>query len=359
LSIVEVETYATRDVALVRVRTDDGGEGWGQTAPYNADITAEVLHRQVAPHALGADVDDPPPILEREHKFPGSYLCRALGGLDTAIWDLRAKREGKSVCELLDGTLRPLRAYGSSMRRDIEPSAEATRLAELRDAFGFDAFKVRVGRECGHDEDEWPGRTEALLPAVRRALGDDVSLLVDANSCYTPAKAIEVGQLLESYGVVHFEEPCPYWELEWTAEVAAALALDVAGGEQDVWLPTWRRMFELHAVDIAQPDVCYVGGFTRALEVARLANVPVVPHSANLTLVTVFALHLMCVIPNAGPYVELSIEPDEYYPWQRGIYEPELVVREGHVDVPRGPGWGVEIRGDWLSRAERRRTGSP
>src|SRR5205807_9749444 len=128
-----------------------------------------------------------------------------------------------------------------------------------------------VGRENGHDEDEWPGRTEELVPAVRAALGDEATLLVDANGCYTPRRAIEVGRMLEAHGVVHFEEPCPYWELERTAEVAAALDLDVTGGEQDCLLPTWRRMFELHAVDVAQPDVCYVCGFPRALRVAAMA----------------------------------------------------------------------------------------
>ena len=363
--IEAIETYATEEVALVRIRTDDGGEGWGQVAPYNADITAQVLHRQVAPHALGADARDTSSllttILERELKFPGSYLARAIGGVDTALWDLRGKAEGKSVCELLGGTPRPFPAYASSMRRDIEPVEEARRLARLREEHGFDAFKVRVGRECGHDADEWPGRTEALLPAVRDALGDDVALLVDANRAYTPRKAIEVGRLLESYGVVHFEEPCPYWELEWTAEVARTLDLDVAGGEQDCLLTTWRRMIELRAVDVVQPDVCYLGGLTRTLEVATLAEaagIPVVPHSANLTLVTVFALHLMGAIANAGPYVELSIEPDEYYPWQSGIFEPALVARDGCVDIPADPGWGVEIRPDWLAGAFRQETGS-
>ena len=185
------------------------------------------------------------------------------------------------------------------------------------------------------------------MPAVRGALGDEATLLVDANSCYTPARAIEVGRMLEAHGVVHFEEPCPYWELEWTAEVAAALDLDVTGGEQDCLMPTWRRMFELRAVDVAQPDVCYVGGLTRTLRVAAMAEaagLPVVPHSANLTLVTVFSLHLMGAIANAGPYVEYSIEPDSYYPWQRGLFEPELVVKDGAAQIPPGPGWGVEIR---------------
>ena len=89
----------------------------------------------------------------------------------------------------------------------------------MRDEHGHTAFKFRIGKECGHDEDEWPGRTEAIVSAVRRALGDDAVLMVDANSGYTPPKAIEVGRMLEGLGVSHFEEPCPYWELEWTREV--------------------------------------------------------------------------------------------------------------------------------------------
>jgi L-alanine-DL-glutamate epimerase-like enolase superfamily enzyme len=360
-AISSIETFATRDVALVRVRTESGDEGWGQVAPYNADLTALVLHRQVAPHALGRDAGDPEgletAVLEGEHKFPGSYVCRALGGLDTALWDLLGRRAGASVCELLGGEPRPFSVYASSMRRDIAPEDEAERLVRLRDDHGYRAFKVRVGSECGHDRDEWPGRTEELVPAIRGVLGDDATILVDANSCYTPARAIEVGRMLEAHGVGHFEEPCPYWELEWTAEVAAALDLDVAGGEQDCLVPTWRRMIELRAVDVVQPDVCYVGGMSRALRVAGLAaeaGLRVVPHSANLTLVTVFALHLMGAVENAGPYVELSIEPDDYYPWQRGIFEPELVVEDGAVRIPSGPGWGVEIRSDWLARAEHR-----
>ena len=361
MKITRIETFANEFVALVRVCADDGAEGWGQVAPYHADITAQVVHRQIAPHALGASALDIDGLVARipelEHKFPGSYLYRALAGLDTALWDLRGKVEGKSVCELLGGTPRALPVYASSMRRDIAPAEEAERLARLQDAEGHTAFKIRVGKECGHDEDEWPGRSEAVVAAVREAVGDDAALLVDANSCYTPARAIEVGRMLEGYGVCHFEEPCPYWELEWTAEVAGALDLDVAGGEQDCMIPQWRRMLELRAVDVVQPDVCYLGGLSRTLEVARLAQeagLPCTPHSANLSLVTVFTLHLMGAIENAGPYVELSIEPTAYYPWQVGLYEPAPVVRDGKVEVPDGPGWGVEINPAWLASAEHR-----
>ena len=356
MRIHSIETFATRQVAIVRVRTDDGAEGFGQTAPFNADLTAQVIHRQVAPHALGQDAADidglADRVIEAEYKFPWSYVCRALSGVETALWDLRGKLEGRGVCELLGGTPRPMRVYGSSMRRDITPEEEADRLVRLRDERGFRGFKVRIGSRAGHDRDQWPGRTEALIPAVRRAIGDDVTLLADANSCYTPAKAIEVGRLLEDHGVGHFEEPCPYWELEWTAEVAAALDVPVAGGEQDNCLAQWRRMIAMKAVDIVQPDVCYVGGLSRALRVAQMAEkrgLPCVPHSANLSMVTVFTLHMMAAIPNAGPHIEFSIEPRS---WTEGLYAPSLKVVDGRVPVPDGPGWGASVRDDWLQSAD-------
>jgi L-alanine-DL-glutamate epimerase-like enolase superfamily enzyme len=359
MRITGIETFSTRDVGLLRVRTDAGAEGWGQVSPYNADITALIVHRQIAPHALGRSALDVEGLVDliadREHKFPGSYLCRALAGLDTALWDLRGKLEGKSVCELLGGEPRSLRVYASSMRRDITPEAEADRLARLRDRYGYDAFKIRIGSECGHDRDEWPGRAEAIVPAVQKALGSDAALLVDANSCYSPGKAIEIGRMLEDYGVCHFEEPCPYWELEWTKEVADALDVPVTGGEQDCDLPTWRRMIGMRAVDVVQPDVCYLGGLTRTLRVvamAQAAGLPVTPHSANLSLVTVFTLHMMGAIVGAGPYVEFSIEGADYYPWQDGIFTPALAVRDGKVRIPDGPGWGVEIEPAWFARAK-------
>lgn len=360
MRIESIETFSTRFVSVVRVATDDGAIGWGQVAPYNADITATVLHRQIAPWALGADAADIDALVdripEREHKFPGSYLYRALGGLETALWDLRGRLEGRSVCALLGGSGGTLRAYASSMKRDITPEEEAERLLRLRDAHGFDAFKFRVGAECGRDVDEWPGRTEAIVPEIRRALGDDASLLVDANSGFSPSRAIEVGRLLEAHGVEHYEEPCPYWELEQTRQVAEALAIPVTGGEQDCELPTWRRMIEMRAVDVVQPDICYLGGLTRTLRVVAMAagaGLPCTPHSANLTMVTLFTMHLLGAIPNAGRYLELSIEGPDYYPWQEGLFrESPFAVTDGHVTIPDAPGWGAEIDPAWLARAD-------
>ncbi len=359
MKIQSLETFSTEFVGFVRVRTDDGAEGWGQMSTYNADITALVFHRQIAPWALGADALNIDALVDlipvREHKYPGSYLRRALAGLDTALWDLRGRLEGKPVFALLGGTKRPIRAYASSMKRDITPENEAARFVRLRDRFGFDAFKFRVGRECGNDVDEWPGRSEAIVPAVRKALGDSAALLVDANGGFSPRRAIALGRLLEDHGVCHFEEPCPYWELEQTRQVADALAVDVTGGEQDCDLSIWRRIVAMRAVDVVQPDVCYLGGLTRTLRVAGMAaaaGLPCTPHSANLSMVTLFTMHLLGAIANAGPYLELSIEGPDYYPWQEGLFRnPPYAVSDGKVTIPDVPGWGVEIEPDWLEDA--------
>ncbi len=352
MKIQQLETFANEFVCFVRVTTDTGQTGWGQTSTYNADITATIFHRQIAPWALGADALDIGALVrrieEKEHKYPGSYRCRALAGLDTALWDLRGKLEGRPVVELLGGEPRSLRAYASSMKRDISPDDEAARFLRLRDELGFDAFKWRVGAECGRDVDEWPGRTEAIVPRVARALGD-------ANSGFSPRRALAVGGLLADEGISHYEEPCPYWLFAETKAVTDALAIDVTGGEQDWDLATWARMIDERVVDIVQPDVMYMGGITRTLEVVRLAaaaGLPCTPHSANLSLVTICTMHLLAAIPNAGKYLELSIEGPDYYPWQQGLFRGDpFAVRDGRVQVPQGPGWGVEIDPVWLESA--------
>lgn len=359
MKLKSIETFSTRDIGFVRITNEAGETGWGQLSTYNSDISATVLHRQVAPWTLGIDIVDLDDhldlITEREHKFPGSYLRRAIGGLDTAIWDLRGKQAGKPVAALLGGTPGPLRAYASSMKRDITPGDEVERFKRLRGEHGFDAFKFRVGAEVGRNQDEWPGRTEEIILAVARALGAEAALLADANSCYSPEKAITVGRMMQDNGLVHYEEPCPYWELEQTKQVADALDIAVTGGEQDCDLTIWRRMIEMRAVDIVQPDILYLGGVNRTLRVARMAQaagLPVTPHCANLGLVTLFTMHLLRAIPNAGEYLEFSIEEADYYPWQYGLFrnDPYTVV-DGKVTVTDAPGWGVEIEPEWLAKS--------
>ncbi|MEX0347315.1 MAG: mandelate racemase/muconate lactonizing enzyme family protein [Rhizobiaceae bacterium] len=359
MKISRIESFANEFVGFVCVTSEDGSQGWGQVSTYHSDITVQVLHRQVAPWVLGEDTTNLDDLLdivtEREHKFPGSYLRRAMCGFDTALWDLRGKKAGKPVTELIGGKPGSIRAYGSSMKRDITPKDEAERLKRLRDEQGFDAFKVRAGAEVGRNQDEWPGRTEEIIATMHRELGDDIDLLIDANSCYSPERAIEVGRMLEENGFCHFEEPCPYWELEQTKQVTDALKIDVTGGEQDCDLTVWRRMIDMRAVDIVQPDICYLGGLSRTLRVcqmAREAGLPVTPHCANLSLVTLFTMHLLRAIPNAGKYLEFSIEGPDYYPWQEGLFvRSPFEIIDGQATVTDEPGWGFEIDPAWLAKS--------
>lgn len=359
MKITAIETFADEFVCFTRVTAEDGAQGWGQVAPYCADITAQVLHRQVAPHVLGDDDSDIDALTDivrdREHKFPGAYLRRAMGGLDTALWDLHGKRAGQPVCALIGGTPGTIRAYGSSMKRDITPKDEADRLVRLRDTQGFDAFKFRIGAEVGRDVDEWPGRTEEIVPLMRKAMGDDVALLVDANSCYSPAKAIEVGHMLQDHGISHYEEPCPYWEFAQTKQVTDALHIDVTGGEQDCMMVSWRDMIAGRVVDVIQPDICYLGGLSRTVRVAKMAEtagIPVTPHCANLSMVTLFTMHLLRAIPNAGKYLEFAIEGPDYYPWQDDLFvQSPFAITDGHATVTDAPGWGVDVNPDWLAKS--------
>jgi L-alanine-DL-glutamate epimerase-like enolase superfamily enzyme len=213
LTSTKVESWTQGSYGIVRVTTQDGREGWGQLSSSEPDLTAAVLHRQVARHVLRSDPAQIDALVDRvidaNMRFPWSYVCRALAGVDTAIWDLYGRIKGQPVCALLGGKTDPFPVYGSSMRRDISPEDEAARLVKLRDEHGYQAFKVRLGTPTGHDRDAAPGRTEQLISAVRQAVGGDVRLLADGNSCDTPPRAIEVGRRLEDHGYYWFEEPCP------------------------------------------------------------------------------------------------------------------------------------------------------
>jgi L-alanine-DL-glutamate epimerase-like enolase superfamily enzyme len=276
--------------------------------------------------------------------------------VDTAIWDLYGKIRQKPVCELLGGEAKPFPVYGSSMSRSIKPEDEAERFLKAHNELGINFFKFRIGTSNGRNNDAWTGRTEAMIKKIGGLMPDSTSLKADGNSCYTPDMAIEVGKLMQDWYIKQFEEPCPYWELEWTAEVAAALDLEISGGEQDNDLAQWRRMIGMKALDIVQPDILYLGGFTRSLRVAQMASkagLSCMPHSANHCLITPFTLHLMRAIPNPGNSMEYSIEYDEEInKVAKDLYSPIPEIQDGHFNMPPEPGWGVKINEEWLKSAD-------
>ncbi len=358
--ITLIETFSRPSVALVRITLDSGEAGWGQISTYNSDIASTILHRNLAGLVLNEDPSQIDAIvdrcIERNLKYPWSYVNRALGGIDTALWDLYGRITGKPVCELLGGAATPVRVYGSSMSRTTTPEQEVERMTRLRDQKGITAFKYRIGTEAGHNRDAWENRSEQMIDTLGKALAGSCDLLADANSCYTPDRAIHYGRMLESNGVVQFEEPCPYWETDWIREVTTALGLSVSGGEQDNDIAHWRRMINSHTFDIIQPDPLYLGGITRTWRTALMADeagIPCIPHSANHGMVTLFTLHLMRAIPNPGKYLEYSIEFEEQINLEaREMFDPPLVVSGGTLDLPPEPGWGIRVDQGWLKGSE-------
>ena len=369
MTIERLETFTGPTGSVVRVTSDDGDMGIGQMKPGNDDFVTQVFHRFIAPHALGEDPSNIDGVIDgfmeaagrpRPYKHPGTFLLRALSGLDTALWDLKGKRHGESVRDLLGGGPDKVGAYGSRLSRETSPEEEIDVCTKYRDTAGLEAFKLKIGKRLAFrtDEDVWPGRTEEVVSGVRDAMGDNVDLLVDANGAYSAEKAIEVAEnTLVPNDVVHYEEPCPHWELEWTDRVRNAVDIPVAGGEQDnmfqQWGKTWERIVGAPVVDIAQPDIGYIGGVTRAKRIADLAadaGLMCVPHGPDHTLQKVFTIHLMAAVENSGPYpFEYRIPEDR----PRGeMYSPEPTVEDGMIPVPSGPGWGVELNPKWLAKSD-------
>ncbi|MFB9377954.1 mandelate racemase/muconate lactonizing enzyme family protein [Kineococcus gynurae] len=347
-TIERIETWRRGAVLAVRVVTTDGVEGIGQSAPYQVACTEQVLHTLVAPFFLGTAPADLAAATDRcyreNYKFLGSFLNRAVAGVETAVWDALGQETGLPVHALLGGAVRDrLPVYASSMVRDRTPGAEVEHLAALVERHGFTGVKIRVGTPMGRDADVWPGRTETLVPLVRRELGDAVSIRADANGGYSPGEAVRVGRLLEEHGYVHFEEPCPYPQIEQTGAVARTLDIPVAGGEQDTSPEQFDRILNQGLLDIVQPDIGYLGGIGRARQVAAradVAGIPCTPHCANHSLLEVFTLHMAAAMPACHQAQEWSAED---VAWARDVYEPALQVVDGHVAIGAEPGWGVRL----------------
>jgi L-alanine-DL-glutamate epimerase-like enolase superfamily enzyme len=322
----------------------------------NGRVVAAHVRHSLAPLAVGRDPFDVEALVEslfvRTYKIAGQGQARALSGIEIALWDLMGKALEVPLYKLLGGAYRKqIRMYASSMRRDIPPEAEADRLARLVEEQGFTAVKVRVGQTYGFDTDAAPGRSVAVVREVRRRLGDAIEIMVDGNSCFTVPRAIELGRRLEEYHIFHFEEPCPYTDLDSTAKVAAALDVPIAGGEQDWDLQRFREMLQKGAVDIVQPDLIKAGGFSVCKKVAALAEAfgcVCTPHQTQ-PLGTIATLHFAAATPCCRYSQEYNIEP---HPIGDRLFRNPVSVVDGCMAVPEGPGLGVEINEEIPGRAE-------
>ena len=361
MKITQIETLSDGHCAVVCVRTDGGAEGVGQTAPHQVGVTVKVLHELLAPHFLGENPWDLEALvwrcLQRTYKYRGTFLYRALCGIDTALWDLLGKLAGQPVYRLLGGAVRSeVPVYGSSMARHTSPDEEAAVMQEAVARFGFQALKIKIGGRMSQDADAAPGRTEGVIQAVREAVGSEVKLMADANGSYSPGEAVRVGRVLEHFGYSYFEEPCPYYDREATRKVRDKLDIPLCGAEQDNDLGVIQSLIGNSVLDMVQPDVGYIGGLCRARKVAALAEVagvPLSPHSATLTLLLPFSLHLAAATPAAFWPCEYRLNPDD---WMLELYDPLPEVVGGTITLTEAPGWGVTLKPAFLKRAERQRS---
>jgi L-alanine-DL-glutamate epimerase-like enolase superfamily enzyme len=275
------------------------------------------------------------------YKLAGLALWNCVAHVEFCMLDMLGKMANRPVCELLGAVLRrQIPVYLSSMRRDTTPEEEVAHLEARLAETGARAVKLKIGGRMSANADAMPGRTERLVPLARERLGDEIAIYVDANGSYDAGKAIEVGRMLEANGVGFYEEPCPWEQYEWTQQVAQALEMTVAGGEQDSSLPRFAQMIRDGVVDMVQPDLAYVGGFIRSLRVAsmaREAGMRVTPHSSKSDANTAYMLHFAAVTSNAGPYQEYNAAPPRGQWWEA----PPFEVHEGTIAVPDGPGLGV------------------
>ena len=355
MKITQVLPLYLKPNLLVRMHTDEGITGYGECSPMNVPVVQAHLEHALAPLVVGLDPFDVEAIVEKmlvtSYKLAGQSMAIAASGIEIALWDIMGKALGQPIYKLLGGAYRKqIRMYASSMRFYITPAEEAKRLAGLVEKHGFTAVKLRVGIPFGFDREAWPGRSVALVKEVRAALGDEIEIMVDANSCYSAPRAIELGRAIEGSRIFHFEEPCPFWDLDSTAKVAKALDMPVAGGEQDWDLRRFREMLEKGAVDIVQPDLIKAGGFLVCKKIAALAEAfgcVCTPHQTQ-PLGTVATLHFAASTPNCRYSQEYNAEP---HPLREALFtQPVLEVKNGHLTVPEGPGLGVEINEEALQQ---------
>ncbi|PJG50067.1 mandelate racemase [Bradyrhizobium forestalis] len=348
--------YNTRTAMLVEIEADQGLVGWGECyGP--ARITAAAVE-YVAPWLIGEN-----PVRSdylwrliyarmRDHGQKG-VVIQALGGIDIALWDIKGKYFDAPVHQLLGGAQRSrISAYATGLyrRQAADPINYLAQEAAGYVAEGFPALKLRVG--FGVDEDA------AVTRAVREAIGPDVALMVDANHAYDSVAAIRLGRMIEQHDIGWFEEPVPPEDVAGYRAVKSALSIPIAGGECEFTRFGFRELFVTRALDIAQPDTCAAGGLSECKKIADMAEafgVRYNPHVWGTGIAIAASLQLLAVLPPHTPPSLMPIAPilefdRTEHPIRQAILVEPLEHVRGVVQVPDGPGLGVEIDRKTLSR---------
>ena len=349
MKITDVECLILdRAYPFVRVYTDEGLVGIGECFRRQPGIVKMLVEDYMKPAIMDTDPTDTA-VRFRDMMRAGSAMemggavhC-AIAGLDIALWDIKGKALGVPIHKLLGGKFRDqIPVYASSMARNLSPVDEAKRAASLV-AEGYTAYKLHSAVPGKIDDPA--DYTIDTVREVRSAVGDDIDILVDVNGAYSVHHAIEIGLALEDLGVFHFEEPRPHYDLEGLATIADALAIPIASGEMIYTHDQYRDLILRGRVDIIQPDIVKVPGFTEFARIVALASAfgkPITVHNTQPILSTVAHLHVCAVYPNIPYKQEYNIERISIRDEWPVLKEP-LQVRDGFIAVPDGPGLGVEL----------------
>ena len=346
-----------RTAALVRVTAQDGTQGWGEAGVMATPSVVGVIEDLIAPRLIGRDVFDRQGILDdmaSVFKAAGQrgLFIQALSGIDMAIWDVIGRALGKPIYRLLGGVPMlevPAYATGLYYHRTEPKNLLARRLKEVEGylARGFKGIKMKIGGLAERaDLDQ--------VEKVRRAVGEEACLMVDANQAYDRQAARRVGHALDSLDVFWFEEPLPNEDLVGFRELRSAVRVPIAGGELDSTRFAFRDILAANALDIIQPDLTMVGGFSEAQRIWHLAEASHVlcyPHVWGSAIALTAALHFVATLPPARivsgvnpiaqrPALEFDQTPN---PLRDHLLTDVPVLQNGTVRVPDSPGLGIDV----------------
>ncbi len=345
---------------LCRVRSRDGAEGI--SVAHSAMSTLyPIFLKNLQPFFPGKDARELDLILEKIYifgfnfRYNGLALGLPLATIEFAILDMLGRMAGKPVGELIGEIHNPEVAVYIATEWREKPVDESIRLIqEAVAAYDAKALKIKVGGLMFMTTDMYaqgpPGRTEQIVPLVRKTFGDDMALYADSNSFYSVPEAIRVGKLLEEYEYAYFEEPVMFDHLEEIKQVADALTLPVANGEQDYSFYGFRWLLAHDGLDIVQPDNYYFGGLIRSMKVARMAAAfgkTIIPHMSGGGLGYLYNIQFVSAVPNAGAHHEFKGFKTHV---QFECKTSPLRVANGKIKVPTGPGFGVDLDPGWVKK---------
>lgn len=358
VKIESLELLKAGEHFLVRVRSG-GVTGYSEAHSQVMSVAFPILLRRVAPNFVGKDARELEGLFEEayiaqsNYKWQGLPFWVSMAAVEIAILDLLGKVAGKPLGELL-GTVekREIGVYRASGNRGNAPEAEIAYLQKIVGEDGAKAIKFRLGARMRYDAASTK-RDEALIEMTRKTFGEGMTIYADANGSYDVGMAVRIGRMMEAQRFRFFEEPVRFDYYDETQEVAKALKIPIALGEQEMSLRNFRRIIEHGIARVIQPDLMYFGGFIRSIKVARMAaaaGLECTPHMSGGGLGFLYVAHYASCVANAGPHQEYK-GMDGTLPAH--CPTSELKAVDGKITVPTGPGLGVEIEAGYLKRAER------